>query len=71
MPLRLLEYISGKITTEHFNDKEYICRKGDKGLCMYIIYKGEVEIIINDRIVKVFNIKHLVGRTALETEGFR
>jgi hypothetical protein len=40
---------------------------GDEGLCMYIIYKGEVEVIINDKIYITFKRRNLVGRTSLET----
>jgi hypothetical protein len=44
---------------------------GDEGECMYIIYKGEVEVIINDKYITSFYIRNLVGRTALETQSKR
>lgn len=71
MPSNLLEYLSRKITTQHFEQGEYICHKGDEGHCLYIIYSGAIEVLINGKVVQVFLARELVGRTALETEAKR
>lgn len=38
---------------------------------MYIIYRGEVEIIIFNKVVKVFGTRMLLGRTSIETDAKR
>lgn len=46
-----------------------VCKQGDTGDCMYIIFQGQVEIIINGFIIKkIFCGGEFVGRTALETD---
>jgi CRP-like cAMP-binding protein len=38
---------------------------------MYIIYKGEVSVIFNERVLKVFQQNEHLGRNALETDAPR
>ncbi|KRX07129.1 Cyclic nucleotide-binding protein [Pseudocohnilembus persalinus] len=81
MPQYLLEFIAGKIYTQSFinqqtqqkefrsyNHGEYICRQGDQGNSMFIIFRGQVEVLIGGNVVETFQLKELIGRTALENE---
>jgi hypothetical protein len=38
---------------------------------MYIIFLGEVEIVIGGNVLKVFSVPSLLGRTSIETEAKR
>ena len=68
MPLDLLENIGGRIATRKYEDGEYVCRIGDAGDCLYIIYKGTIEVCIpNIGKVGEMNAGDMVGKRAIET----
>jgi len=68
MPLDLLENIGGRIVTRKYEDGEYICRIGDAGDCMYLIYQGILEICV-PVTGKVGEMKagDMLGKRAIET----
>ncbi|KAL4493069.1 hypothetical protein ABPG72_003154 [Tetrahymena utriculariae] len=69
MPFHMLEVIAQRLTYQFVDQTQYICKQGDKGDCMYIIFQGQVEIIINGFVIKkIFSDGEFVGRTALETD---
>lgn len=35
---------------------------------MYIIFRGLVEVIVSHRVVAIFKVKELVGRSSLEND---
>ena len=46
--------LGGRLTTKQYELQQIICNKGDQGDCMYIIYKGEVTVVVGDKVLKVF-----------------
>ncbi|EGR28420.1 hypothetical protein IMG5_176060, partial [Ichthyophthirius multifiliis] len=69
MPYHMLELISSRLKYCFYNVGQYLCKQGDQGDCMFIIFKGQVEILINGfSINKFFYSGELVGRTALEED---
>lgn len=68
MPYEMLLQIGGALTTQFYKQGDVICRQGDRGDCMYIIYKGEIGVEIKGMIIKVFQQNEHLGRDALETD---
>lgn len=68
--LTLIAFISRKLSAEKFKKDEVIIQKGDIGDCMYIIYKGVVEVIIEGRKgePKLIDSGHVFGETALQNK---
>ena len=48
-----------------------VCKQGDKGDCLYIIYDGIVEVIVNTTLVAVYRAQETLGRQALEHSALR
>ncbi|KRX04563.1 Cyclic nucleotide-binding protein [Pseudocohnilembus persalinus] len=72
MPDLILQYISEKISIQSYEDQDYICRKGDVGQCMYIIFRGSIQVLDQqENILKTFYEKEFVGRSALENDAPR
>ena len=67
MPNLMLLDLSARLTTRHYDTDQVVCKRGDKGDCMYIIYRGEIGIYIGDKILKIFTNGEHLGRNALES----
>lgn len=48
-----------------FNPGDIIFRQGDQADNMYVVQDGEVEILVNDRVVETAREGHLFGEMAL------
>lgn len=68
MNLTLISFISRKLSAERYKKDQEIITKGDIGDCMYIIYKGIVEVIIEGRVGEPILIDpgKVFGETALQ-----
>ena len=66
--LTLIAFISRKLTAKVYKTDEKIITKGEIGDCMYILYKGLVEIIIENRKGSPLLIESgsVFGETALQ-----
>ncbi|CAD8113635.1 unnamed protein product [Paramecium sonneborni] len=74
MPLEMLKELGGRLTYIELKTEAdlTLCRYGEKGECMFIIFKGKVDVISFDgKLLKVFGSNEHVGRSALETDAPR
>ncbi|CAD8163715.1 unnamed protein product [Paramecium pentaurelia] len=73
MPLMLLQELAGRLTYKEIKSESdlILCKVGDIGNCMYIIFQGTVKVIIKDICVKEFHDNEHLGRQALETDAPR
>ena len=51
-----------------FSKGEFIFHQGEPGGFMYVILEGEVDILLNDRVIATFNQGHIFGEMALLDE---
>lgn len=72
--LDLMPYISKHLSAKHFKKGELIIKKGDDGDCMYVLYKGLVEVILGEEYkgdpILMEDGRHF-GHTALEKDEKR
>ena len=73
MNITLVAFISRKVTSDKFSKDQVIIRKGDMADWMYIIYKGQVEVIIEGRVGEPIMISacQVFGQTALQNRDPR
>ncbi|CAD8067435.1 unnamed protein product [Paramecium sonneborni] len=73
MPLVLLQELAGRLTYKQIRSESdlTLCKIGEIGNCMYIIFQGTVKVIIKDICVKEFHDNEHLGRQALETDAPR
>ncbi|CAK73896.1 unnamed protein product (macronuclear) [Paramecium tetraurelia] len=73
MPLILLQELAGRLTYKEIKSEQdlTLCKVGDIGNCMYIIFQGTVKVMIKDMCVKEFHDNEHLGRQALETDAPR
>ena len=73
MNITLVAFISRKVTADKFLKDEMIITKGDMADWMYIIYKGQAEVIIEGRIGEPIIISggQVFGQTALQNRDPR
>ena len=60
-----LEHLIEVIKEENFRNGENIMTQGEKGNKFYILKKGKVDIIVNDKYIRTLNEKEYFGERAL------
>ena len=60
-----LEHLVEVIREEKFKDGENIMTQGEKGNKFYILKKGKVDILVNDKYIRTLNEKEYFGERAL------
>ncbi|CAD8156046.1 unnamed protein product [Paramecium pentaurelia] len=69
MPYKMIKQISSRLQAKSYEEDEIICKKGEKGDSMYIIFDGKVEVIGQKK--QVLGPKSLIDRNSLEFDYFR
>lgn len=54
--------------TQNYSEGKFIFHQGEPGASMYVILEGEVDILLNDRVIATFKPGHIVGEMALIDE---
>jgi CRP-like cAMP-binding protein len=67
----ILAMFSDADTTEDYSKGTYIFHQGDPAASMYVILEGEVDILLNNRVIATFKPGHIFGEMALIDEGPR
>ena len=68
MPRTIVRETCDRLITVKYQSKETIIIKGQEGNCMFIIYKGQVGIFVNELRVGQRSAGEVLGETALDTE---
>ncbi|CAD8213196.1 unnamed protein product [Paramecium pentaurelia] len=73
MPLMLLQELAGRLTYKEIKSESdlTLCKVGDEGNFIYIIFQGTVKVLIKDICVKEFHDNEHLGRQALEADAPR
>lgn len=62
----MLMDIAARLRAQHFQVGDIICRKGDMGEEMFIVYKGSVDVHVKEDKILNFKDNAILGRNALD-----
>lgn len=69
---RVIKETCDKLTRVKFKENEYLMKKGDIGDCLYIIFSGRAQVIIEPGSVHdILGAKSVIGEHALDTSKNR
>ena len=71
LPDETIEYLSNYINLREFKKGRIIFFEGDKGKILYLIKKGKISVIKNNKVVAQFSDNDFIGEMALIEEGKR
>jgi CRP-like cAMP-binding protein len=64
-PIRTIEILQNHSHAQFFKSGEVIFSAGDKGTVMYGIIEGQVEMLVNGKVVEIINKGDIFGQGAL------
>ena len=68
LELKELKYLASKVKILEFDSKELIFEKNHRADSFFIIYKGKVEILSNNKIIRVLNKYDIFGESCIKVQ---
>lgn len=68
MDKEIIPKLADKLFVTEFKAGDVVMWEGEVGLCCYIIYKGKIDLYINEHHIATINEDTIFGEAALNSE---